>query len=153
MPKRTLISLFIVAVLLNYVWELAQGPLYVGMETYNTGVLWHCFVASLGDGVMVLLIVAVGRVSFGRWDWFDRPHIGEYLLMLTAGLVFAVVVEIVGVHILGRWQYSDLMPTLPGLAIGLVPIAQMLILPLLIFRIAAKMDSRRRSKHWCVSLG
>jgi len=143
---QTLIWIFIIAVLLNYPWELAQGPLYVGMETYNTGVLWHCFVASLGDGVMVLLIVAVGRVFFGRWDWFERPRVGEYLLMLTTGSVFAVVVEIVAVHILGRWQYTVRMPTLPGLAIGMVPVAQMLILPPLIFRIAVKIYSKPRRR-------
>ena len=60
MPKRTLIWVFIVAVLLNYLWELAQAPLYVGLEDYNAGVLWHCCVASLGDGIVVLLIVAAG---------------------------------------------------------------------------------------------
>ena len=57
---KTLILVFIVAVLLNYLWELAQAPLYVGLGGYNTGMFWHCFVASLGDGIMVLLIVAAG---------------------------------------------------------------------------------------------
>lgn len=87
MPKRTLILVFVVAVLLNDLWELAQGPLYVGMETYSSGALWHCFVASLGDGVMVLLIVATGRVSFGRWDWFEWPGFSGYLLMVTSSLL------------------------------------------------------------------
>lgn len=53
MPKGALISVFVVAVLVNYAWELAQAPLYVGLEDYNLAVFWHCFVASLGDGVMV----------------------------------------------------------------------------------------------------
>jgi hypothetical protein len=39
---------FIVAVAVNYLWELAQAPLYIGMEIYNSAVFWHCFVASLG---------------------------------------------------------------------------------------------------------
>jgi hypothetical protein len=54
MPKAV-ISVFIVAVLLNYLWELAQAPLYVGLDGYNTAVFWPCFVASLGDGIMVPL--------------------------------------------------------------------------------------------------
>ena len=62
MPAYKLISVFIVAILLNYLWELAQAPLYVGLEDYNAGVFWHCFVASLGDGIMVLLIVVVGWI-------------------------------------------------------------------------------------------
>ena len=137
MPKRTLILIFIVAVLLNYLWELAQAPLYVGMEDYNAGVLWHCFVASLGDGIMVLLIVTAGWITLKRIDWFERPGIAGYVVMLIAGLNIAVLVEWVAVHILGRWEYSDKMPMVPMLGIGLVPIAQMLILPLLIFRIVA----------------
>jgi len=137
MPKRTLIWVFIVAALLNYLWELAQASLYVGMEDYNAGLLWHCFVASLGDGIMVLLIVAAGWIALRQPDWFLRPGLRGYLVTLTAGFVLAVLVEWVAVRILNRWEYTENMPKLPGLDIGLVPIAQMLILPPLIFRIAA----------------
>ncbi len=51
--------LFLVAVLINYVWEIAQSPLYVGMENFNL-VWWHCGLAALGDGLLVLLIYAAG---------------------------------------------------------------------------------------------
>jgi hypothetical protein len=57
--------------------------------------------------------------------------------MIAAGFFLAVLVEWVAVHILNRWEYTPSMPTLPVLHIGLVPIAQMLILPPLIFRIVA----------------
>jgi hypothetical protein len=119
---------------LNYLWELAQAPLYVGLERYNTAVFWHCFVASLGDGIMVLIITEVGRVILGRWDWFKRPDASGYLVMLATGLALAVLVESVALQLMGRWQYTAKMPTVLG--IGVVPIAQMLLLPPLIFRIA-----------------
>ena len=128
---------YIVAVLLNYLWELAQAPLYVGLERYNAAIFWHCFVASLGDGLMVMIIFAAGWICFQCWDWFQRPGVAGYLVMLTAGLVLAMVVEWVGVQSLGRWQYTENMPTLPWLHIGLIPIAQMLLLPPLVFRLAA----------------
>jgi hypothetical protein len=140
---QSLIWVFLVAVLLNYLWELAQAPLYVGLERYNAAVFWHCFVASLGDGVMVLVIVVVGWLSFERWDWFERPGGAGYLIMLTSGLVLAVVVESVAVYILARWEYTDKMPTLPGLRIGLVPIAQMILLPVLAFRAVAFIEARK----------
>jgi hypothetical protein len=38
MPKGRLILVFIVAVMLNYLWELAQVPLYVGLERYDAAV-------------------------------------------------------------------------------------------------------------------
>jgi hypothetical protein len=62
--------------------------------------------------------------------------------MLTAGLVLAMLVEWVAVHRLGRWAYAERMPMVPGLGIGLVPIAQMIILPPIIFRMAAVIGSR-----------
>ena len=135
MPKRTLVLVFIVAVSLNYLWELAQAPLYVGMKDYNAGVFWHCFVASLGDGIMVLLIVAAGWFTLARIDWFERPGIAGYVVMLTAGFILALLVEWLGLHVLRRWEYSDRMPLMPSFRVGLAPIAQMLILPPLIFRI------------------
>jgi hypothetical protein len=49
----TLRSIFVVAAVFNYAWELVQAPLYEGMEHLRT-VWWHCFVASLGDGLLVL---------------------------------------------------------------------------------------------------
>jgi hypothetical protein len=116
---------------------IGPGAAYVGLERYSAAVFWHCFIASLGDGLLVLLIVAAGRITLHRWDWFQRPGGAGYVVMLTADLVLAVVVEWVAVYFLARWEYTDKMLTLPGLRIGLVPIAQMLILPPLTFRIAA----------------
>jgi len=142
MPKRTLVLVFIVAVLLNYLWELAQAPLYVGLENYNAGVFWHCFVASLGDGIMVLLIVAAGWIM-KRGDWFERPSIAGYVVMLTGGFLLALFVEWLGLHVLRRWEYSERMPLLPALRVGLAPIAQMLFLPPLIFRTVSFFSAKR----------
>ena len=144
MPGYKLISVFIVAVLVNYAWELAQAPLYVGLEEYNLGVFWHCFVASLGDGIMVLLIVATGWITLKRRDWFERPGMAGYVVMLTAGFMLALFVEWLGLHVLRRWEYSERMPLLPALRVGLAPIAQMLFLPPLIFKLAAMFRGRKR---------
>ena len=134
--------IFLFAVLLNYLWELVQAPLYVGFESYGREMLWHCFVASLGDGVMVLAIVAVGWIGFGRWNWFERPGIVGYVAVLTSGFFLALLVEVVALLVLGRWQYTEKMPTLFG--IGVVPLAQMLVLPPLIFRIANALGAKKR---------
>src|SRR5882724_9101212 len=127
--------------------ELSVGtgpaPLYVGMEIYNSAVFWHCFVASLGDGLMVLLIVAAGWIILHQQNWFQQPVVSGYLVMLTTAFFIAVMVERLGVRILRRWEYTEKMPMLPGLSIGLIPIAQMLFLPPLIFRIVAVLGSRK----------
>lgn len=129
-----LVAIFVVAVLFNYPWELAQSPLYVGMEGFRA-IWWHCFVASLGDGLLVLLIFSAGWGTLRRHDWFGQPGVRGYIVMLAIGLAIGVSVEWVAVHIAGRWAYTAQMPLMPGLGVGIVPVAQMLVLPPLIFRV------------------
>lgn len=143
---RTLTTLFVMAVLFNYGWELAQSPLYVGMDDFSR-MWWHCLRASLGDGVLVLLIFIAGWGVRRRPDWFVRPGVHGYGVMLVTGLVIGVGVEWVAVYVMERWAYTTRMPLLPGLEVGLVPVAQMLILPPLIFRaVSAWMTTRKEAK-------
>lgn len=134
---RSVLLIFAVAVLVNYPWELGQAPLYGGMDDRRAA-LWHCFIAALGDGVLVLAVFVVGAQVFRRSDWFVRPGLRAYGVMLASGLAIGVLVEWLGLHVLRRWSYGPAMPRFPGLGIGLVPIAQMLLLPPLIFRIVAR---------------
>jgi hypothetical protein len=57
--------------------------------------------------------------------------------MPMVGLVLGVTIEWVAVRVLQRWAYTARMPRVPGLDVRLVPVAQMLILPPLIFRLVA----------------
>jgi hypothetical protein len=132
----TTATIFVAAVAFNYAWELLQSPLYAEMEGIKS-MLWHCFAASLGDGVLVLLIFALGWAVLRRRDWFVRPGGRGYVLMLVAGLLIAVGVELVAVRAFGQWKYTRRMPSLPILGIGLAPVAQMLVLPPIIFRVVA----------------
>ena len=131
------VRLFVISVALNYPWEMSQAFLYVGMD-YSVATWWHCFVASLGDGVLVGLIYFLGRMVMSRSDWFTRPGLKPYTIMLTSGLLIGVLLEWVAVHRLARWSYTDAMPLIPVLDIGWVPVLQMLILPPLIFSVLAK---------------
>ncbi len=133
---RTLAVIFVVAVGLNYVWELAQAPLYAGVGDFRRALL-HCIAPSLGDELLVLLIFAFGWIALRKRNWFLRPGVRGYALMIIAGLVIAVSVELVAVYALGRWEYAARMPLAPGLGVGLAPVAQMLVLPPIIFRVVA----------------
>ena len=130
---NTVAVIFVMAVLGNYPWELVQAPLYVGMTSVRVA-WWHCFVASLGDGLLVLGIFAIGWLVLRRPMWFVHPGIRGYAVMVVVGLVMGVTIEWVAVHVLGRWMYTAQMPRLPGLEVGIVPVIQMLVLPPLILR-------------------
>lgn len=138
---RVLMVVFLAAVALNYPWELAQSPLFTAAS--HPGNLWlHCFVASLGDGVIVLVLFAVGWTASGRRDWFMRPGRADYAMLATAGAVLALSIEWSALHLLQRWTYTDAMPRIPGIDVGLVPVLQMVLLPPLIFRASAAWFSR-----------
>ena len=133
---RRLAILFVVSVLVNYLWEIAQAPLYKGMDDFSI-VWWHCGVAALGDGLLVLLIYAAGWAVLRGRDWFEHPGVIGYAVMLLAGLVIGVGIEWLAVFVAKRWAYTARMPLVPLLNVGLAPIAQMLVLPALIFRLVA----------------
>jgi len=142
---RILSVVFVVAVAVNYPWEMLQSSLYV-VDPGATPKWLHCLVASLGDGVLVLLILVLGWIILGRLDWFLRPRGRGYAVMLAFGLLIGIAVELVAVRRLGRWGYKPEMPLLPLLGIGVVPILQMLVLPPVILRLAALFPARQRTQ-------
>ncbi len=109
---RHLAAVFVIAVPVNYVWELGQSPLYFPLSRLSD-MLWHCFAASLGDGVITGLIYGVGAILFQERDWYVRMSASRWVVMLTAGLAVGVLVERVGLRT-HRWTYADSMPLVPG---------------------------------------
>ena len=134
---RYALVLFVVAVLLNYPWEISQAVLYVGMVSIET-ITWHCFVAALGDGIILLIIHGVGWLMFGKPGWFVHPRAAQIVFLLGFGLAVALAVEWAAVYWLHRWAYTSQMPLIPGLGIGVTPVLQMLVLPAATFLIANK---------------
>ena len=131
---KRLLALFVVSILLNFPWEVAQMPLYVEEGSWFEFAR-HCFIPSIGDGFIVLLIFCVGWIARGQSDWSDQPGWTGYAVMLAAGLIIAVMVEWTAMSGLGRWSYTSSMPVLPVLGVGVVPVVQMLVLPPVIFKI------------------
>ena len=133
------LTIFFVATLLNYLWEFAQASLYTGMSELRVA-LWHCLRAALGDGVLVVLVFALGAVALRSLDWYRAPGARGYAVMLGTGLLIGIAVEWAGLHALQRWSYAPGMPVIPFLGVGFVPVAQMLLLPPLVFWVVAKLQ-------------
>lgn len=138
-----LLTLFVLAVAINYPWELGQSVLFARPDSWPS-MWWHCLVASAGDGLLVCLIYGAGYGAFGRQDWYEQPRARHYVLMLVVGALIAIAMEWIAVHIIRRWAYTPSMPVIPVLEIGIVPLAQMLVLPPLVFALAT---AYRRRVH------
>jgi hypothetical protein len=141
---RTLATVSASTVIVNYPWEMLQSPLFT--TDPSSAPMWrHCFVASLGDAVLVLVLLGVGWALRRRLDWFERPLVKDSVALIGAGALLGIGVEWLAVHVFGRWSYRPEMPRIPGLEIGLVPVVQMTLLPPLVFRLAAAWLRRARA--------
>lgn len=123
------------ALLLNFPWEILQAPLFEGMALAP---YWEaiksCARGSLGDGVIMLVAYWLVAAHAGSRRWIMAPTRPQLLLFVTAGVVITVVVEWLALHgsWFDGWRYSPLMPVIPGIGIGLSPLLQWIVLPLLL---------------------
>ena len=58
------------------------------------------------------------------------PGKGALAAYLVTGVMITIVFEWYAIYWAGRWSYSDLMPVVPVIRVGLAPLVQWIILPL-----------------------
>ena len=133
-----LITLALCSFALHFVWEYLHLPLYTGYEALGEGLPLVIY-ATLGDVLYTLLVVGLCMLLARSKTWAEKLHSKEYFLLALSGFLVALFVEYKA-QVLGRWVYTDLMPTLFG--IGLDPLLQMtLLLPLSVY-LANKVATR-----------
>ena len=108
----------------NLLWEIAQVPLYTIWQTAKPGELafaiMHC---TAGDAIIAGTSLLAGLAAMGSANWpANRPVAGCTILI---GLGYTIYSEFLNTTIRHSWAYTDLMPVVPGLRIGLAPLAQL----------------------------
>lgn len=127
------INLLLFAFLINFVWEMLQMPLFnFPSQASLAQINLVCVQASAGDALMV--VAAFWIVAGLQRDraWIFHPSVRSLVLFLIPGIVMTIAFEAIATGPLNRWVYSEAMPTLPVLGTGVAPLAQWLILPLII---------------------
>ena len=127
-------SVAIFALLLNFAWEILQAPLYAGMaDMPHAQVTKVCLQATVGDAVIMLLAYgAVAAVARSR-RWIVAASGWQLTLFITIGVSITAAIELLATRgqWFGNWSYLPTMPLLPGTRIGLAPLLQWVVLPLL----------------------
>lgn len=115
---------------LELLWETAQFPLYDVWHQNDWGYilygLAHC---TIGD--LLILLAAYELVALLRRhrDWFQVNVVAGGSLFTLLGAGYTVYSEIMNVRIKGTWGYTELMPLVPGIDIGGMPLLQWLLIP------------------------
>jgi hypothetical protein len=116
---------------LNLLWEAAHLPLYTiwtaGTLREQAFAVFHC---TMGDVLIAMSSLAAALVLIGDRAWpGGRRCAAVAVLTLVIGLIYTGYSEYLNAEVRRSWTYSDLMPRLPGLGIGLSPILQWLLVP------------------------
>ena len=120
------------ALLLNFPWEILQGPLFNGMATApHWDIVKGCTWATFGDAFIMLVAYWSVAARAGSRRWILSPTSSQLLLFVAVGAMITVVIESLAIRglWLGSWDYSPLMPVIPGIGVGLSPLLQWLLLP------------------------
>jgi hypothetical protein len=132
---------FSVIVVGNLIWEFAQLPLYTLWKAASAKEIIlavpHC---TGGDLLIAGATLVASVVLLGTSEW----PCARFLLVAGTTLISGVGVTAYSEHLntaLGAWAYSDLMPILPGTGIGLSPLAQWFVIPILAFTAARSVIS------------
>jgi hypothetical protein len=117
---------------LNFLWELFQLPLFAGFDerSYYSTIL-HCTKATLGDVVISLVAYACACLVTRTRKWIVLDSIRGKATFVLTGLLITVVFEILATGPLNRWAYAETMPKVPFLEVGVSPVMQWVILPIL----------------------
>ena len=126
-----------VAFPLNWIWEATHAAAYVESTGPFLYRLRHCLPMAGTDALWTLALWAIVTALCRGADGQVRSRAALAVL----GAATAIAVEWAALAE-GRWTYNALMPIVPVVNVGLWPVAQMTVLPVLTVVLAAA--SRRR---------
>jgi hypothetical protein len=129
---RDALASAVLGALVNFPWEWAHSVLYRGVP----GFTWRehlvcCGLAALADGVGIGVIFGIGAIAFRDPHWTEHPAPARLGLVALLGLIGAVLTERLALS-LGWWGYGPTMPRVPGTGLGLTPLVQFVLLPLVV---------------------
>jgi hypothetical protein len=115
-----------VAFLLHWMWEATHAAAYVESAGPFLYRLRHCLPMAATDALWTLGLWAL--VTALWWGANGQGH--RRVALAVLGAATAIVVEWAALAE-GRWTYNALMPIVPVVNVGLWPVAQMTVLPVL----------------------
>ncbi|RQP21829.1 hypothetical protein [Piscinibacter terrae] len=139
-------NVVVFAFLINFPWEFMQAPLFEGMDTApHWEAVKGCIRAALGDALIALIAFWCATLAAHGREWIAAPTRRAITVYLVVGLGITTMIEALAVrgHWMASWTYAASMPVVPGLGVGVVPLLQWLVLPVLVVHFTARQVAGR----------
>ncbi len=143
---RLLFGMLIVSFLLNWIWEMTQMPAFKEMAARSWGeTAALCTRATIADVVITLWIYCIGALATRNLGWGLQAPWHVYATVALLGAMHAFWIERAATAS-GRWIYSEIMPVIPFLRVGLWPLLQLAVLTPLTLWMANRFSVAKRNR-------
>lgn len=126
---------------LSALWEIVQLPLYTlwweAPPAFIAYAVLHCTLGDILIGVGALFVALIMTRSGALRDWH---WILVDIVMVAIGFSYTVFSEWINTSVRAGWRYSEWMPLIPFVSIGISPLLQWVIVPLAALALSRKLN-------------
>ena len=141
MLTKKIIYIIVLSFIFNLAWEIFHSPLYkTAIDAIKSGYYPILILKAAGGDIIMILLIFLGISAFNRsfnWEINNKRNI---TLSILFGLIISIGFELYAKYT-SRFFYNSKMPIIPLIKIGLTPILQMIITPLITFWFADKINN------------
>lgn len=120
----------IVSVLTNIVWENFHSPFY---STYSRLLSTSKFsICTIMDTLIMLALYFLFTHLFKDFFWIKKIGLARITLVVLIGGIAGVVIEKLSLSF-KLWSYNNKMPRVPVVNVGLWPVLQLMVLPIIVY--------------------
>ena len=114
----------------NLLWEVAHLPLYTLWTTATRAqqafAIVHC---TVGDLLIAAFALLFALLTAGNARWPAERFTRVAFVTLGAGVAYTIFSEWLNLVVRQSWAYSEAMPVVPLIGVGLSPLLQWLVIP------------------------
>lgn len=130
--RQVLLVSFVIAFALNLTWEMLQMPAYTRFAQSSLQAWLFCGLAAIFDTLYVIFLYWLGKRLTRKENWIFHLTWLDVFGIILLGIITATIVERIALT-LSFWSYSKGMLEVPLLQVGILPLIQLIALPLATF--------------------
>lgn len=129
--RKFMVAMSATGFAVNLIWETLHAPLYQG-HRYTINGFSILALASVADAIMLVLLYSIFSLILNDPYWIRTLSMLRILCLVLVGGAGATISEVLHTHA-GDWKYATSMPIIPVANVGISPVLQFMIVPLLVY--------------------